>query len=137
MAAPVIDEQEIELARLGWINPEQLLLAQTNAHKLRKYFVMKDIEFGALSAATRGQPFWATLGVEEPARKPTHAVSKLSSLRKVFQNVWAERDNSRWIRALLNGHVECTACIGRNSKYGYVVCAVDKVRCRHSALSDY
>jgi hypothetical protein len=113
--------------------------AQKNAHILKKYLDMSDVEFAALSSETRRLAWFDVLKVDKPAcASGKNMTTKLETFRKIYQeNPWIARDGDAWIRNLVrDGKLTCAACVGSDSVLGSFSIETGKAA-RHGSIAKH
>ena len=107
--------------------PPVLATAEANSHALALYLNMSDEKWAEVSADTMKMGWWHFLKVGRPAAVTGNVAAKLSTLRSVFTNSFIDRRGTKWVRHLLEGQVQCTACSARTSTGGIMQCSTDHV----------
>jgi hypothetical protein len=114
--------------------PSPLDTANANSHVLVKFLNMSEAEWTALGGEERKRKWWAYLGIGKPAAVQGNVAGKLSTLRNVFTNPLISRTGVLWMKHLLDGKVQCSACCSQNLREGVLECSTESVG-RHLKLS--
>ena len=95
------------------VAPSPLDTANASSHVLVKYLNMSEVDWAAVSGEEKKRKWWAYLAIGKPASVQGNVAGKLSTLRNVFTNPLISRTGVLWMKHLLDGKVQCSACCSR------------------------
>ena len=109
------------------VTPSPLDTANANSHILVNYLNMSDADWAAVGSDEKKKKWWVCIKIAKPAAVVGNVAGKLSTLLKVFANPLISRNGVLWMKHLLDGKVQCSACCSQNLTEGVLDCTVVSV----------